>query len=814
MRKINLCLLLLAACSVLTVLIIMLPMPDFASAFNYWNITVSTSPGISGAVTPPLSGPDYSTSGNTTYVTTNGLNTADFTVNPAPTGYILSYVKIDGVTTAPYSGNTYRVNKGATTTHTLSATFAVKSFTITTNKTGNGTIDSTVSVPYGSSKTINMAAGPGYKIASVAAGGATLTGGDGVNTASYTFANIQADASISVTFAVIPVVAAIISNSSQSIVNGTSITIDGSASTYSVTPTYTWSVTPAGATLTPASDGKTSVFSAPTAGIWTVQLALSAAGATTSTATVTITTITKAELDSKVCIDCHAARNPTTIVAGYLASTHKTTATVSCQSCHDPTGTVPHYFNILHTTVSQTTFKFLDASAGPVGTNFCFTCHHKGNNLHYNTEAQLADICVTCHPPDVHNPAATMTLPLGAQHFNGYTSPANINYRAAYVTPTTQCANCHITTAIVPNSTDPLLLQQRLDWAVSGHGNTSGQSWLAYDFKTLSGCVQCHTTAGFIAYSSSRMTAAWGTPSKTREVLSCNGCHTDIGSGSLRTSLPIQPYANDPYTNPNLGNTTNLCLKCHSGMQSGRSIKALAAAAADFTNLAFIGSHSSAAAGILFKSIGYEFNGRDYNNKWHFKHDRIGISHYTAYGYDTGSDGPCVGCHMNSPNKHTFSPLARNAGGAVTAITSLSCAGCHTGPAYLDGGRMNSREVKFASALLALQKILETRGIFYANVAPYFFKNAGNSSPGNAVKNWGNADTMGAAFNFNLLQHEPGAYAHNMIYAKRLIYDSIDYLDNGAFDNSVSTAINGLAGLNSTQKATAIDYLAPTGNRP
>jgi hypothetical protein len=254
-------------------------------------------------------------------------------------------------------------------------------------------------------------------------------------------------------------------------------------------------------------------------------------------------------------------------------------------------------------------------------------------------------------------------------------------------------------------------------------------------------------------------------------------------------------------------------MKCHSGTQGGRNITALSAVA-DFSNLAFISSHSSAAAGILFKSIGYEFAFKNYSNSWHFKHDRIGNNNYKAYGYDTGSDGPCVGCHMSSTNKHTFTPLSKNSSGVVTTITSSSCAGCHRGPAYLDAGRMTVREAKFAAVLLVLRKVLETRGIYYADVAPYFFRSVGNTDPANAVTNWGNADTMGAAFNFNLLQHEPGAYAHNMIYTKRLIFDSIDFLDNGVLDNSVVATINGLSGLDANQKVTAAGYLTSSGARP
>jgi hypothetical protein len=54
----------------------------------------------------------------------------------------------------------------------------------------------------------------------------------------------------------------------------------------------------------------------------------------------------------------------------------------------------------------------------------------------------------------------------------------------------------------------------------------------------------------------------------------------------------------------------------------------------------------------------------------------------------------------------------------------------------------------------------------------------------------GGANTMGAFFNAGLLQNEPGAFAHNSLYSKRLIYDSIDWLSNGALDNDVESAIS------------------------
>jgi hypothetical protein len=46
---------------------------------------------------------------------------------------------------------------------------------------------------------------------------------------------------------------------------------------------------------------------------------------------------------------------------------------------------------------------------------------------------------------------------------------------------------------------------------------------------------------------------------------------------------------------------------------------------------------------------------------------------------------------------------------------------------------------------------------------------------------------MGAAYNYVMLLNDPGAYAHNPAYMKQLVLDSIDYLDNGQFDDSAAS---------------------------
>jgi hypothetical protein len=69
---------------------------------------------------------------------------------------------------------------------------------------------------------------------------------------------------------------------------------------------------------------------------------------------------------------------------------------------------------------------------------------------------------------------------------------------------------------------------------------------------------------------------------------------------------------------------------------------------------------------------------------------------------------------------------------------------------------------------------------------------------------------MGAAFNLNLLEHDPGAYVHNRIYTKRLLYDAIDWADDNRMNFSVGKTLDGLSPT-AVFKEEAMKYLLPNG---
>jgi hypothetical protein len=221
--------------------------------------------------------------------------------------------------------------------------------------------------------------------------------------------------------------------------------------------------------------------------------------------------------------------------------------------------------------------------------------------------------------------------------------------------------------------------------------------------------------------------------------------------------------------------------------------------------------------------------------------------------------GPCIGCHMNSDGSdslsntpstsHTFMPVNRDAADLYTndpsanKITRIvaktkSCDKCHTPgsphewtPTSLQAWKDDYKAGVAAFmeiAFFALDKNNTARTI--DDEGRPAFRSISNWTSSNAnLQDWlkfgateyaGNSDfidplknitykvhkaayTLGAVWNFFVVYFDPGAYAHNNTYIKRMIFDSIDWLDDGILNSSVaSTVKNGIIGGDATHPGT------------
>jgi nitrate reductase cytochrome c-type subunit len=502
---------------------------------------------------------------------------------------------------------------------------------------------------------------------------------------------------------------------------------------------------------------------------------------------------------------------------------------VECQACH-----MPH----------EESVPLLDIDtvfAGGLQYNTCTNCHQLTYPILDYTGAvePLAGEWMKdgYHAPPV-NPYGDYGEIISDTHYDDpATDASNTKVIEGYVVrnnETTACADCHNL-----HNNDNTINNQ---WALSAHGGHIAEAkeaaeagatdvfaagvnenagtpgfaaaWTHYDwddtnasgpaapFGGAGDCQRCHTSTGTsnfmtdpgayvpanndFGYLADWTANGW---SPQNELLYCWGCHTDAGLGDLRTPGAItEDYGNGAVVNyPDMKNT-NVCLTCHVGREIGDVIQG---SAADFSNTSFVNSHYLAAGASVFAVSGFEYPAMNYNNVSFYAHDSIG----TVYEVDThGTDvvstdddmGPCVGCHLTSEEGHKFLPFEINAAGTAFDYITPVCAECHSGGFALTPAIIEEEEAGYAAAIEVLEVALDQQGYTFLGGYPYFSNT--NWIPALGTTQDGK-NTMGAAFNFNLAAHEPGGFAHNRFYYKRLLWDSIDWMDDFIMNDSVSTTM-------------------------
>ncbi|MBD1401762.1 cytochrome c3 family protein [Pelovirga terrestris] len=412
--------------------------------------------------------------------------------------------------------------------------------------------------------------------------------------------------------------------------------------------------------------------------------------------------------------------------------------------------------------------------------------------------------------------------------------------------------------AATPDDEDAVVAAGREDGV--GHG----WSWTHYDWdaQNRQSCARCHTSTGvanflddpnnYVAANNDfshlegwENNAGTITSSGQNEMLYCWGCHTSATTGEMRDPGALDfTYTNNATVSYPDSAASNVCIACHTGREIGDSIKE---DSSQTGVRSFLNSHYLTAGGILFATGGYEYN-RDYTFAANDRHQNIGYGSDVLTGdanfdvaavSDNYTSGPCVTCHFGSADgSHTISPFTTDP--VEGEVLNAVCVTCHTARGVGDSanawygkdfteadfvaGVQGPHKARMLGAQLALQEVLESKGIF-TNFSkyPYFFTDA-NYATGftdwNSVAEdlgvglstdttgtgWKNV--MGAAFNLNLIAHDPGATAHNRRYARRLIYDSIDFMDDGEMNDSTNKTV---ADQNKAFTTSALGYI---GSRP
>jgi len=187
------------------------------------NPVITASAGSGGAISPS----------GAVSVAYGGNQTFAITPN---TGYHIAGVSVDNV--AQIVGTTYTFTN-VTTAHTISATFAINTYTITASSGANGAVTPTgvTTVNYGGSLTYTITPNTGYSVASVVVDGSSLPA-----STTYTFSNVQVNHTISATFAINTYSITVTQGSNGIISPGTTSVNYGGSLTYTITPNTGYSV--------------------------------------------------------------------------------------------------------------------------------------------------------------------------------------------------------------------------------------------------------------------------------------------------------------------------------------------------------------------------------------------------------------------------------------------------------------------------------------------------------------------------------------------------------------------------------------------
>jgi hypothetical protein len=189
-----------------------------AASFALNAYTITSSAGAYGTISPL----------GAVSVPSGGSQTFSITPNP---GCYITDVLVDGLSVGAVTTYTFT---GVTADHTISAGFAINTYTITATAGLNGTIapSGAVVVNHGSNQTFTLTPDPGYHVADVLVDGASV---GAVTT--YTFTNVTAAHTISAIFAINTYTLTATAGANGTITpSGVVVVNHGSNQTFTITP--------------------------------------------------------------------------------------------------------------------------------------------------------------------------------------------------------------------------------------------------------------------------------------------------------------------------------------------------------------------------------------------------------------------------------------------------------------------------------------------------------------------------------------------------------------------------------------------------
>lgn len=324
-----------------------------------------------------------------------------------------------------------------------------------------------------------------------------------------------------------------------------------------------------------------------------------------------------------------------------------------------------------------------------------------------------------------------------------------------------------------------------------GHFAASEEAFRHWDGEEDGGvvpgtCSRCHSAAGLPLF----VTQGVAINQPASGGLNCATCHNDLTTFT-RYEVATVPFPSGArLTNPEDDLDSNLCISCHQGRESTTSVNRLIGELPDdevSESLRFLNIHYFAAGATLFGTEAkgaYEYEGQTYFGR----NEHVGAFNSCNECHETHAlevqVEECADCHENVASaadlvniRFEENTIDYDGDGDATEGIALEIA--------------TMKEQLYAAMQAYAAETVGT-GILYSEAAyPYYFTDANGNGVADPeeINNDGRYSTwtprlLRAAYNYQYVTKDTGAFAHNGLYVLQLLYDGLT--DLGA-DTSAMT---------------------------